>query len=167
MVSGTEPVVDPVALNAATGTNAPVPVRALVLAPSLAEAKVTVLLNDDGLSGAKFMSRFVEPNPGMLNTELEMIVKGPPFSVAVPFVSVAPPRFVRMKLATAFEPTATVPKFRADGNTDSCAGVRPMPVTVFVLLPPLLEKTTALLKLAPAAGVNATLTTPVAPGASV
>src|SRR6516164_8199590 len=80
---------------------------------------------------------------------------------AAPLVSWAPPKLVRVKLACAFEPTATSPKFSAAGETANCAGAMPEPVTALVLLPPLLVKNTALLKFPALAGLKATCTRPV------
>ena len=95
----------------------------------------------------------------------ERIVKGPPLTVAVPLLNAAPPRFVTVKLSCALAPTATVPKLRLAGDTANCAGVKPTPVTVLVLLPPLLVNTTTLLKLAALAGAKLIATNPVWPGA--
>src|SRR6266705_1140868 len=117
------------------------------------------------LEGVKLITRLVEPSPGRSNGEPDRIVNGPAVTVARPLLSGAPPRLVMVKLAWALEPTATVPKSRFAGNTASWAGVRPEPVTVLVLLPPLLVKTTTLLKLMALAGAKLTATKPVAPGA--
>src|SRR5439155_2767474 len=61
--------------------------------------------------------------------------------------------------------TATVPKSRPGGTISSLAGVRPVPLTVLVLFPPLLTKTTTLLKVAALVGLKLTCTAPDAPGA--
>ena len=53
----------------------------------------------------------------------------------------------------------------SDGETPSWAGVNPLPITPLVLLPPLLMKTAALLKLPIALGLKLTVTDPVWPGA--
>src|SRR5882724_6391882 len=57
----------------------------------------------------------------------------------------------------------TVPKLRLTGETESWAAVTPEPVTVLVKLPPLLVKTTTLLKLPTLVGLNVTCTWPVWP----
>ena len=119
------------------------------------------------LKGAKRITRLVEPKPGRLKGVPERIVNGPPLTVATPLLREAPPRLVIVKLAWALEPTATVPKSRLAGNTASCAGVRPEPVTVLVLLPPLLVNTTTLLKLTALVGAKLTATKPVCPGGRV
>src|SRR6266478_3192094 len=51
-----------------------------------------------------------------------------------------------------------------DGETESWAGVKPVPVTVLVLLPPLLVNTTTLLELRALVGAKLTATRPVWPG---
>src|SRR5713101_3833320 len=122
-------------LKLAAGATAPVPVSALVLLPALLLLTTTTLLKVAALI------------------------------VARPLLSAAPPWLVIAKLAWALEPTATVPKSRPAGETPSWAGVKPLPVTVLTELPPLLVKTTTLLKLPAAVGPKATCTWPVWPGA--
>src|SRR5260370_19583618 len=162
-VSGLRPLVG-LPLKPAAGATAPVPVRALVLPPLLL-LTTTTLLKLAALPGAKRTTRLVEPNPVRLKGVPETILKGPPLMVARPLLKDAPPWLVITKLAWALEPTATVPKLRLPGKTPSWAGVRPLPVTVFAELPPLLVETTTLLKLPALAGLNATCTWPVWPGA--
>src|SRR5216683_5811813 len=147
-------------LKVAPGATAPVPVSALVLLPSLAVLITTTLLKVAALPGAKLTTRLVEPKPARLKGVPERIVKGPPLIVARPLLSAAPPWLVITKLAWALAPTATVPKSRPAGETPSWAGVRPLPVTVLGELPPLLVKTTTLLKLPAAVGPKATCTWP-------
>src|SRR5712691_5155867 len=118
----------------------------------------TTLLKVAALPGAKLTTRLVEPKPARLKGVPERIVKGPPLIVARPLLSAAPPWLVITKLACALEPTAIVPKLRLPGETPSWAGVRPLPVTLLVELPPLLLKTTTLLKLPALAGLKATCT---------
>src|SRR5205085_799495 len=144
----------------ANGTIAPVPSRALVLLPSLPVVKTTRLLKVPSWPGVKLRTRLVEPKPARLKGVPEMMAKGPPFTTAAPLLSAAPPKLVKMKLAWTLDPKATVPKFTADGKTASCAGVNPVPVIELVLLPPLLIKTTALLKFAALAGLKLTVTEP-------
>src|SRR6266478_600409 len=115
-VSGLTPLVG-LAVKVATGTLAPVPVTALVLFPALEVIKITRLLKLMALFGAKSTTRLVEPNPGRLKGVPERIVKGPPSRAAVPLLKVPLPRLVRVKLAWAFEPTATIPKLRVAGVT--------------------------------------------------
>src|SRR6266568_6307183 len=162
-VSGLRPLVG-LPLKLAAGATAPVPVRALVLLPALAVLKTTTLLKLAALPGAKLTTRLVEPKPARLKGVPETMVKGPLLIVAWPLLSAAPPWLVITKLAWALEPTATAPKSRPAGITPSWAGVRPEPVTVLVELPPLLVKTTKLLKLPTLAGLKATCTWPVWPG---
>src|SRR6266567_5534949 len=162
-VSGLSPLVG-LPLKLAPGVTAPVPVSALVLLPSLAVLITTTLLKVPVLPGAKLTTRLVELKPLRLKGVPEIIVKGPPLIVARPLLSAAPPWLVSTKLAWALEPTATVPKLRLPGETPSWAGVRPVPVTVLAELPPLLLKTTTLLKLPALAGLKATCTWPVWPG---
>src|SRR6266700_4436334 len=162
-VSGLRPLVG-LPLKLAAGATAPVPVSALVLLPSLAVLTTTTLLKVPVLPGAKLTTRLVEPKPARLKGVPETIVKGPPLIVARPLLSVAPPWLVITKLAWALEPTATVPKLRLPGETPSWAGVRPEPATVLAELPPLLVKTTTLLKLPALVGLKATCTWPVWPG---
>src|SRR6266851_1310986 len=159
-VSGLGPLVG-LPLKLATGATAPVPVSALVLLPALAVVNTTTLLKVAALPGAKLTTRLVEPKPARLKGVPETIVKGPPLIVARPLLSAAPPWLVITKLAWALEPTATVPKSRPAGETPSWAGVKPLPVTVLAELPPLLVKTTTLLKLPALVGLKATCTWPV------
>src|SRR6266700_3359457 len=155
-VSGLSPLVG-LPLKLAPGATAPVPVSAFVLLPPLPLLTTTTLLKVATLPGAKRTTRLVELKPARLKGVPERIVKGPPLIVA-------PPWLVITKLAWALEPTATVPKLRLPGETPSWAGVRPEPVTVLAELPPLLVKTTTLLKLPALVGLKATCTWPVCPG---
>jgi hypothetical protein len=82
-------------------------------------------------------------------------------------LNTAPPRFVTVKLPCTFDPTAIVPNGMLKGETASCAGVNPIPVTLFVLFPPLLVNTTVLLNVPDTTGEKATATIPVAPGATL
>src|SRR6266567_6584713 len=165
-VSGLTPLVG-LPLKPAAGATAPVPVSALVLLPALAVLTTTTLLKVAALPGAKLTTRLVEPKPGRLKGVPETMVNPgePGLIVAKPLLSSAPPWLVITKLAWALEPTATVPKLRLAGETPSCAGVRPLPVTVLAELPPLLVKTTTLLKLPALVGLKVTCTWPVWPGA--
>src|SRR2546425_6702977 len=162
-VSGLSPLVG-LPLKLAAGATAPVPVSPLVLLPALLLLTTTTLLNVAALPGAKLTTRLVVPKAARLKGVPERIVKGPPLIVARPLLSPAPPWLVITKLAWALEPTATVPKLRLPGATPSWAGVRPEPVTVLAELPPLLVKTTTLLKLPALVGLKATCTWPVWPG---
>src|SRR6266700_6749804 len=163
-VSGLRPLVG-LALKLAPGATAPVPVSALVLLPSLAVLTTTTWLKVPALPGEKLRTRLVELKPLRLKGVPETMVNpGEPGPiVARPLVSAAAPWLVSTKLAWALEPTATVPKSRPAGETPSWAGVRPLPVTVLAELPPLLVKTTTLLKLPALAGLKATCTWPVWP----
>src|SRR6266699_3295077 len=155
-VSGLSPLVG-LPLKLAAGATAPVPVSALVLPPLLL-LTTTTLLKLAALPGAKLTTRLVEPKPGRLKGVPERIVKGPPLMVARPLLKDAPPWLVITKLAWALEPTATVPKLRLAGETPSWAGVRLVPLMLLVELPPLLVKTTTLLKLPAPLGANLTTT---------
>src|SRR6266571_2592394 len=141
MVNGLRPLVG-LPLKLAAGATAPTPVRALVLLPPLLLLTTTTLLKVAALPGAKLTTRLVEPKPARLKGVPERIVNPgePGLIVAKPSLSSAPPWLVITKLAWALEPTATVPKSRLPGKTASWAGVRPMPVTVLLELPPLLVK---------------------------
>src|SRR6266478_9676989 len=163
-VSGLSPLVG-LPLKLAAGATAPVPVSALVLLPALLVLMTTTLLKVAALPGAKLTTRLAEPKPERLKGVPETMLKGPPLMVARPLLSDAPPWLVITKLAWALEPTAIVPKLRLPGKTPSWAGVRPLPVTVLAELPPLLVKTTTLLKLPALVGLKATCTCPVWPGA--
>src|SRR6266852_9340763 len=55
------------ALKAACGSDAPMPIRLFVLLPALAVAKTTVLVKVAALVGVKANSKFVTPKPGKLN----------------------------------------------------------------------------------------------------
>src|SRR6266699_1442518 len=144
-VSGLTPPVG-LAVKLAAGTIAPIPRTALVEPPPLL-LKTTTLLKLPAVAGAKRTTRLVEPKPARLKGVPDRMLKEPALIVATPLVSAAPPRLVTIKLAWAFEPTATVPKLRtvpvwpAVVETASWAGVRPTPVTVLVKLPPLLVNT--------------------------
>src|SRR5437868_10790518 len=98
---------------------------------------------------------------------METMLKGPALTVTDTLVTGAPPRFVAIRVAWRLLPTATVPKFRVAGETESCPGVKALPVTKLVLLPPLLVKTTALLKLPALVGAKLTATVPVWAGAKL
>src|SRR2546425_842872 len=161
-VSGLSPLVG-LPLKLAAGATAPVPVSALVLLPALLLLTTTTLLKVAALPGAKLTTRLVERKPARLKGVPERMVNGPPLMVAKPLLSDAPPWLVSTKLAWALEPTPTVPKLRLPGETPSWAGVTPEPVTVLVKLPPLLVKTTTLLKLPTLVGLKVTCTWPVCP----
>src|SRR5437867_2252836 len=156
-VSGLRPLVG-LPLKPAAGATAPVPASELVLLPALLPLITTTLLKVAALVGAKRTTTLVEPKPAKVNGVPERIVKGPPLIVARPLLNDAPPWLVITKLAWALEPTATVPKLRLPGETPSWAGVRPLPVMLLVELPPLLVKTTTLLKLPAPLGANLTTT---------
>src|SRR5437867_2699074 len=130
-VNGLSPLVG-LPLKLATGTSAPVPVSALVLLPPLSVLNTTTLLKLAALPGAKLTTTFVEAKPARLKGVPEtMLNPGEPgLIIAKPLVSATPPWLVSTKLAWALEPTSTVPKLRLAGETPSCAGVRPLPVTV-------------------------------------
>ena len=146
--------------NVACGTLAPVPRTVFVAFPPLPELKTTTLLKLAALVGAKRITTLVEPNPARANGVPDKMVKGG-VAETVPLDKEVPPRFVTVKLACEFEPIATVPKFKLVGETASWAGVSPEPVTVLVLLPPLLVKSTTLLKLPAEIGLKVTPTDPV------
>src|SRR6266568_1520039 len=164
-VSGLTPLVG-LPLKLASGAAAPVPLSALVLLPPLLVLITTTLLKVAALSGLKLTTRLVEPKPARLKGVPETMVNpdesGP--MVATPLLSAAPPWLVITKLAWALESTASVPKLRPAGETPSWAGVTPDPVTVLAELPPLLVKTTTLLKLPTLVGLKANCTWPVWPG---
>src|SRR5882724_7980558 len=162
-VSGLRPLLG-LPLKLAAGATAPVPVSALVLLPPLLVLITTTLLKLAALPGAKLTTRLVEPKPARLKGVPATMVKGPPLMLTKPLVSATAPRLVSTRLAWALETTTTVPKSRPAGETPSWAGVKPLPVTVLVELPPLLVKTTTLLKLPALAGLKATCTWPVWPG---
>src|SRR5216684_6672893 len=146
-LSGLRPVVGlPVKL--AVGPSAPAPVTVLVLLPPLPVVKTSLFVKLAALVGAKRTTRLVPPKPGKAKGVPDTIVNGPPLTVATPFVSAAPPRLVTTKLVCALAPTATMPKSCSGGVTASWACVWPVPVTLLLLLPPLLVKTTWLLKAA-------------------
>src|SRR6266699_451276 len=134
--------------------------------PPLLLLTTTTLLKLAALSGAKLTTRLVEPNPERLKGVPETTVNPDESGliVARPLLRAAPPWLVITKLAWALEPTATVPKLRLPGVTASRAGVRPLPVTLLVELPPLLVKIARLLKLPALAGPKATCTWPAWPG---
>src|SRR5713226_1064709 len=161
-LSGLRPVVG-LPVKFAVGASAPVPVRVLVLLPPLPVVTISLFVKLAALVGAKRTTRLVPPKPGKAKGVPETIVNGPPLTVASPLVSAAPPRLVTTKLAWALAPTATAPKSSPGGVTASWAGVRPVPVTLLLLLPPLLVKTTWLLKLAALVGLKLTATKPVWP----
>ena len=144
---GSKPAVG-LAEKCAAGIRAPVPVSVFVLAPALAELTTRLLVKLAALPGMNWTTTLVEPKPVRLNAAPDKIRNGPGVTVAVPLVKAAPPVLVTTKVVCALVPIATMPKSKLGGDTTSWAGVRLEPVTVFVLLPPLLTKTTTLLKLA-------------------
>src|SRR5215471_7303461 len=154
-INGFKPLVG-LAEKAACGTNAPMPVTEFVSPPPLAVLTTTALVKVEAASGANLITRFVEPKPGKLKGVPEIIVNSPAVSEAVPLVSAVPPRLVSTKLASAVEPTATVPKSRLDGKTPNWGGGTPRPVIALVLLPPSPVKSTALLKLPVLGGLKLT-----------
>src|SRR5712692_6767551 len=162
-LSGLRPVVG-LPVKFAVGASAPEPVRVLVLLPPLPVVTISLFVKLAALVGAKRTTRLVPPKPGKAKGVPETIVNGPPLTVATPLVSAAPPRLVTTKLAWVLAPTATMPKSSLGGATASWAGVRPAPVTLLLLLPPLLVKTTRLLKAAALVGLKLTATKPVWPG---
>src|SRR5216683_2195260 len=163
-VNGLRPIVG-LAEKLAVGTNAPVPMTRFEALPML-EVNNTALVKAAAFVGANWTTRLVEPKPGSVKGEPERMVKTPGVTEAEPLVIEAPPRLVSTKLAWAFEPTTTKPKLSDGGAIVSCGGVRPMPESVLVELPPLLRKTAELVKLAVLAGLKATWTTLVCPGAT-
>src|SRR5258708_2828367 len=158
-VRGTRPLVG-LPLKPAAGVSAPIPLNALVLLPPLLLNKMT-LLEAAALVGEKEISRLVEPNPGKAKGVPETMAKGPPLMLARPLLNGAPPRLVTSRVAWALEPTATMPKSRLAGETTRFAGVNPEPLTPLVELPPLLVKSTELVKLEAVAGAKLTDTSPV------
>src|SRR5215471_12905587 len=92
------------------------------------------------------------------------MVNGPADTVAVPPLRAAPPVLVITKFACPLLPTARTPKSSDAGETSSCGGVIPTPVTLLVRLPPLLVNSTTLLKEPATAGLKATITWLVWPG---
>ena len=117
-VSGLRPVVG-VPAKAATGTNAPMPVTALVLLPALLLENTTALLKNPALLGVNCTVIFVDPKPGRLNAVGETMEKGPLVTLIVPLSKGPPPRLVRVKAAETVCPTATVPKSMLEGATAS------------------------------------------------
>src|ERR1051325_3096481 len=83
-----------VPLKAATGSEAPTPVTALVLLPPLL-VKLTALLKLPALPGAKRTTTLVTPKPPRLNGVPETRVKGPPLILATPLLIAVDPWFVR------------------------------------------------------------------------
>src|SRR5258708_30613153 len=162
-LSGVRPVVG-LPVKFAVGASAPVPVRVLVILPPLPVVKISLFVKLAALVGAKRTTRLVAPKPGKAKGVPETIVNGPPLTVATPLVSAALPRLVTNKPAWALAPTARGPKSSRDGATANRAGGRPVPVTLLLLLPPLLVKTTWLLKVAALVGLKLTATKPVWPG---
>src|SRR5882724_3597146 len=115
-VSGLRPLVG-VLVKAAVGTIAPVPITGLVLLPAAAVVKTTALLKLEALLGLKRTRTLVEAKPGRLKDVPDGRLNGPPVTEAVPLLRGAAPRFVTMKLASALEPTITLPKLRLCGET--------------------------------------------------
>ena len=152
--SGTVPLVG-LPTKLATGKMAPAPSRTLVLPPPLL-AKTTVLLKLPSVAGVKLTTTLVLPRPGTVNEEPDTTANGPPVTCAVPFVIVKPPMLVTRIVRCELVPTATVPKLTFEVAATNKPGVTAEPVTELVELPPLLVKTTALLKLPPVLGPNAT-----------
>src|SRR5262249_30628238 len=115
-----------------------------------------ILVKLPALAGVNWTTTFVEPKPARAKAEPEATVNGPPEMLAVPPLKSAPPMLVTRNVAWELVPTATGPKSKLDGETASWAGVSPAPVTRLVLLPPLLMKTTLLLKLPALVGLKLT-----------
>src|SRR5439155_1017958 len=156
-VSGQKPLVG-CALKLARGTKAPLPMTALVLLPAVLVVKTTTLLKGVASVGAKLTTILVEPEPARLKGVPDKMVKGPSLSDATPPVRGSWPRLVATKLVWTLEPTATMPKLKLGGDVESLAGLMPEAITVFVVLPPLLVKTTTLLKLPTVVGAKDTAT---------
>ena len=161
-VKGLRPLVG-VALKAAMGMTAPMPVTMLVLLPK-AERKRTTLLKLPALGGVNWMVVTSVPNPGKPNSDEDRLLNGPALIATTPLSKGEPPWLKRVKLACALEPTAITPKSIEGGNVANCGGVKPFPVTLLVKLPPLLVKVTTLLKLPALFGAKVTFTKPVWPG---
>ena len=160
--SGLSPLVG-VAVKAETGTIAPTPVTALMLPPASLE-KTTALLKEFSLEGVKRIVTFVDENPGTENAGLETIENAPAEMLALAFVIAIDPELVATKFNWEFVPTAIIPKLKLPGLIERFGGTKAAPVTGFVLLPPLLVKTTALLNTPATAGLKITATLPVCPG---
>src|SRR6059036_353872 len=80
------------------GGTAPRPVIVLVELPPLAVAKMTLLVKPPALPGANCTMTFVAPPPGMLKLLPDAIVNGPPVTVAVPLLTVVPPRLLTVNV---------------------------------------------------------------------
>ena len=158
--SGFKPFVG-LPMKSAAGDVADIPISEFVLPPSLPEVITTALLKLPAFRGLNCRVRFVDPNPGTVKGVPEIMRNGPPRIIAVPLLTAAPPKLVKSKLNCLEEPAAMIPKSSLEGETDNCAGVRPVPVIELVLLPPLLVNMTALLKLPELPGLNTMLTEPV------
>src|SRR6266446_6883551 len=116
-VNGFRPLVG-LSVKAACGSEAPVPVRTLVLLPPLL-VKVSALVKLAALVGVKLTTRLVETKPARLNEATETIAKGPSLTETAPLVMGAPPRLVTTKLAWAVSPASTsrIPKSKLAGDT--------------------------------------------------
>src|SRR6266404_3562891 len=152
-VTGQKPLVG-LAWKLASGIVAPVPVTVLVELPALLVRKTTLLLKTPLATGANWITTLVEVWPDRLN-ELPATTLKTLSTLTTALLMVTSPRFVATKLVWALAPTATVPKSKPAGETASCAGARPVPLSALVELPPLaVRKTTLLLKTPAATGVN-------------
>src|SRR5437899_8083085 len=95
--SGFEPFVG-LPVKSAMGRTADMPVNEFVLTPPLLVVRTTTLLKLPAFKGLNRTIRLVEPKPGRLKGVPEMMRKGPPTTVAVPLLTGAPPKLVRLRL---------------------------------------------------------------------
>src|SRR6266404_7161198 len=152
-VTGQKPLVG-LAWKLASGIVAPVPITLFVEIPALVVRKTTLLLKTPFATGANWITTLVEVWPDRLN-ELPAAVLKTLSTVTTALLRVTSPRFVATKLVWALAPTAIVPKSKAAGETASCAGASPVPLTALVELPALaVVKTRLLLKTPAATGAN-------------
>src|SRR6267378_1026073 len=153
-VTGQKPLVG-LAWKLASGIVAPVPVTVLVELPALLVRKTTLLLKTPFAPGANWITTLVEVWPDRLN-ELPATTLKTLSTLTTALLMVMSPRFVTTKLAWALAPTTTRPKSSPEGETASCAGASPTPLSALVGPPSLPLKNAGPLNLPACVGVKAT-----------
>src|ERR1041385_9040715 len=135
----------------------------LVLLPPFAVLTTTTLLKLAAVFGVKLISKFVVAKPGRVKGVPETVTNGPLLIVAIPFVNVMDTRWESTNGRETGKPTPTVPKSKPKGKTAMGGGVKPLPLTELVLLPPLLRKITLLLIVPVFVGLKLTVIKRVSP----
>src|ERR1051325_8138277 len=163
IVNGLTPPVG-LAVKFASGKRPPVPLTRPIRLPPLLALKTIELVKLPALVGLKLTITLVELNPPKAKLVTDSMPKGPPTTLTDTLVIGPPPELVATKLPVELLPSTTPPRSSNEvGEMVNNPGVKAVPLTPLVLLPPLLLNTTTLLKEPAFVVVKVTVTTPVWP----